>query len=250
MPQRRKDLKTGEPELSYRENRLADEYVANGGNGAQAAIDAGYSPNYAAQTASNVLKRPAVQKRIRDLIAQARIQHDEIIGSLVSQLRTDVTECLDPNGQFSVDLARQNGIGHLLKVSTTIRGKQEPDGSVRTTKIELLPPQAAAVQLSKLIRGPEPPPTPEPGIWAEKLISIERAIDRIQRIYPGVTRAQVIGTMRRLQPHLAPYFDELPGSDDSDQLLESDDSDQLPGSEDSANEQPDTAADPSGVTYR
>jgi hypothetical protein len=240
MPQRRKELETGEPELTYRENRLADEYVANGGNGAQAAIDAGYSPNYAPQTASNVLKRPAVQKRIRDLIAQARIQHDEIIGSLVSQLRTDVTECLDPNGQFSVDLARQNGIGHLLKVSTTIRGKQEPDGSVRTTKIELLPPQAAAVQLSKLVRQPETP-TPEPGIWAEKLISIERVIQRIQRVYPGATRAQVIGTMRRLQPHLAPYLDELPGSDDSDQL---------PGSEDSANERPDTAADPSGVTYR
>src|SRR5215467_3929319 len=230
MPQRRKDLKTGEPELSYRENRLADEYVANGGNGAQAAIDAGYSPNYAAQTASNVLKRPAVQKRIRDLIAQARIQHDEIIGSLVSQLRTDVTECLDEDGQFNIDLARQNGLGHLLKVSTTIRGKPEPDGSVRTTKIELLPPQAAAVQLSRIVREPKPP-TPVRAIHAEKLISIERVIDRIQRIYPGATRAQVIETMRRLQPHLAPYLDELPGSDDSDQL---------PESEHSEDEQPDT----------
>jgi len=238
MPQRKKDLETGEPELTYRENRLADEYVANGGNGAQAAVDAGYSPNYAPQTASNVLKRPAVQKRIQDLIAQARIQHDAL---LVSQFRTDVTECLDPNGQFSVDLARQNGLGHLLKVSTTIRGKQEPDGSVRTTKIELLPPQAAAVQLSKLIRGPEPPPPPEPGIWAEKLISIERVIERLQRIYPGATRAQVIATMRRLQPHLTPYLDELPCSDDSDQLLEP---------EHSEDEQPGTAADPSEVTCR
>ena len=247
MPQRRKDLETGEPELTYRENRLADEYVANGGNGAQAAVDAGYSPNYAPQTASNVLKRPAVQKRIQDLIAQARIQHDAL---LVSQFRTDITECLDPNGQFSVDLARQHGIGHLLKVSTTIRGKQEPDGSVRTTKIELLPPQAAAVQLSKLIRGPELPPPPEPGIWAEKLISIERVIERLQRLYPGATRAQVIATMRRLQPHLAPYLDELPVSDESDQLPESDDSDQLPESEHSEDEQPDTAADPGGVTYR
>src|SRR5262249_49746027 len=104
-----------------------------------------------------------------------------------------------------------------------------------------LPPQAAAVQLSKLIRGPEPPPTPEPGIWAEKLITIERVIERFQRIYPGATRAQVIGTMRRLQPHLAPYLDELPGSDDSDQLaaVERYDADA-----------PDAAADPGAAPYR
>ena len=249
MPQRRKDPETGQPELTYRENRLADEYVANGGNGTQAAVDAGYSPNYAPQTASNVLKRPAVQQRIRDRIAQAAVQHDEIVGSLASQLRADATECLDADGQFSVDLARQNGLGHLLKVSTTIRGKQQPDGSVRTTKIELLPAQAAAVQLSKLVREPEPP-TPEPPIHAEKLISIERVIHRIQRIYPGATRAQVIGTMRRLQPHLAPYLDELPGSEDSDQLREWEDFHELPGSEDSADEQPDGAPDPGAVTYR
>ena len=232
MPQRRKDPETGEPELTYRENRLADEYVSNGGNGAQAAIDAGYSPNYAPQAASNVLKRAAVQQRILDRIAQAAIQHDEIIGSLATQLRADITECLDQNGQFNIDLVRQNGLGHLLKVSTTIRGKQEPDGSVRTTKIDLLSPQAAAIHLSKILRQPKPPTA----IQAETLISIERVIDRLQRIYPGSTRAQVIGTMRRLQPHLATYLDELPESEDLDELPESEDLDELPESDDTADE--------------
>jgi len=133
MSKRRIDPETGKPALTWRENKMVDGFVANGGNATRAAVNAGYSPNRASQAAWNVLNRPAVQERISARIAQAQIEPAEAIGSLVSQMRADVTDCFGPDGAFSVDLARQNGLGHLLKVSTTILRKAGPDGSLRTT---------------------------------------------------------------------------------------------------------------------
>src|SRR5215471_11270626 len=115
MSKRRIDPETGKPALTWRESKLADGFVANGGNATRAAVDAGYSPNRASQAAWNVLNRPAVQERISARIAQAQIEPAEAIGSLVSRMRADVTDCFGPDGAFSVDLARQNGLGHLLR---------------------------------------------------------------------------------------------------------------------------------------
>src|SRR5262250_2731966 len=135
MPRRKIDRESGEPALTYRENRMVDQFVSNGGNATRAAVDAGYSPKRAS-------------------VSQAQINPDEVIGSLASQMRADVTDCFGPDGAFSVDLARQNGVGHLLKVSTTILRKAGPDGSLRTTgdatKIEFLSPQTAALQLARI----------------------------------------------------------------------------------------------------
>ncbi len=40
MPKRKIDPATGEPELTYREQILVDEYIKNGGNGTRAAASA------------------------------------------------------------------------------------------------------------------------------------------------------------------------------------------------------------------
>src|SRR5215510_9516022 len=58
MPKRKTDPETGEPILTYRENKFVDGYIAAGGNATRAAIQAGYSPNYADRAGSNVLARP------------------------------------------------------------------------------------------------------------------------------------------------------------------------------------------------
>ena len=84
MPKRRIDPKTGKPQLTAREQRVIDEYISNGGNGAQAAAAAGYSGARPDQAAYRVLNRPEVQRRIRERIAQSRVCADEIIGTLVS----------------------------------------------------------------------------------------------------------------------------------------------------------------------
>src|SRR5215470_11108582 len=124
MSKRRIDPETGKPALTWRESKLADGFVANGGNATRAAVDAGYSPNSASQAAWNVLNRPAVQERIRARFAQAQIEPDEAIGSLVSQMRADVTDCFGPDGSVRT-------IGHA-------------------TRIEFLSLQTAAVQLARI----------------------------------------------------------------------------------------------------
>jgi len=218
MPKRKIDPETGGPALTWRENKMVDGFVANGGNATRAAIDAGYSSNHASQAAWNVLNRPSVQERIHARIAQAQAEPDEALGSLVSQMRADVTDCFGPDGAFSVDLARQNGVGHLLKVSTTIQRKAGPDGSLRTTgdatKIEFLSPQTAALQLARINAAPsgagssgqkQPPVTDE-----RRVALLQKLIERTQEQFPGITREEILKIIRDFRPEAAKYFHLLP----------------------------------------
>jgi len=214
MSKRRIDPETGKPALTWRESKLADGFVANGGNATRAAVDAGYSPNRASQAAWNVLNRPAVQERISARIAQAQIEPAEAIGSLVSRMRADVTDCFGPDGAFSVDLARQNGLGHLLKVSTTILRKAGPDGSLRTTgdatRIEFLSPQVAALQLARInaaASGAGSAEQNEPPTTVERTVAlIQKLIQRTLEEFPGMTREEVLQIIRDVRPEAAKYF--------------------------------------------
>jgi hypothetical protein len=218
MSKRRIDPETGKPALTWRENKMVDGFVASGGNATRAAIDAGYSPNRATQAAWNVLNRPAVQERIRARIAQAQIEPDEAIGSLVAQMRADVTDCFGPDGAFSIDLARQNGLGHLLKVSTTILRKPGPDGFLRTTgdttKIEFLSPQTAALQLARInaaVSGPGPAEKTQPTRTVEQTVAlIQKLIERTMEKFPGITREKVLEIILDVKPEAAKYFHLLP----------------------------------------
>jgi len=217
MSKRRIDPKTGKPALTWRENKMVDGFVANGGNATRAAVDAGYSPNHATQAAWNVLNRHAVRERISARIAQAQIEPAEAVGSLVSQMRADVTDCFGPDGAFSVDLARQNGLGHLLKVSTTILRKAGPDGSLRTTgdatKIEFLSPQTAALQLARITAaasGADSAAQNEPPVTEQRVALIQKIIERTLEEYPGMTREKVLEIIRNARPEAAKYFHLLP----------------------------------------
>jgi len=217
MSKRRIDPKTGKPALTWRENKMVDGFVANGGNATRAAVDAGYSPNHATQAAWNVLNRHAVRERISARIAQAQIEPAEAVGSLVSQMRADVTDCFGPDGAFSVDLARQNGLGHLLKVSTTILRKAGPDGSLRTTgdatKIEFLSPQTAALQLARITAaasGADSAAQNEPPVTEQRVALIQKIIERTLEEYPGMTREKVLEIIRDARPEAAKYFHLLP----------------------------------------
>jgi len=217
MSKRRIDPGTGKPALTWRENKMVDGFVANGGNATRAAVDAGYSPNHATQAAWNVLNRHAVRERISARIAQAQIEPAEAVGSLVSQMRADVTDCFGPDGAFSVDLARQNGLGHLLKVSTTILRKAGPDGSLRTTgdatKIEFLSPQTAALQLARITAaasGADSAAQNEPPVTEQRVALIQKIIERTLEEYPGMTREKVLEIIRNARPEAAKYFHLLP----------------------------------------
>jgi hypothetical protein len=174
-------------------------------------LEAGYSPNYPDRAAHKVLNRLPLQERIRARIAQAQADPDEAHGSLVSQMRADVTNCFRPDGSFSVDLARQNGLGHLLKVSTTIHRKLLENGALQTTgdstKIEFLSPQAAAAQLLKLNpkRDPSQHTDDEPE-FAEKQQMVERMIARTTEELPGISRQQVIEIIGDVKPEFLKFI--------------------------------------------
>jgi len=115
MPKRRKDPITGEPQLTYREQMLVDEFIGNGGNGAQAAAAAGYKAARLDQAAYQALHRDCVQQHIHERIRESRVSSDEVIGTLVSNMRGNAAEFFDEYGNFSIEIARQKGIGHLIK---------------------------------------------------------------------------------------------------------------------------------------
>jgi len=155
MPKRSTDSETGERALTRREQMLIDAYIANGGNGTQAAIAAGYSAARADQSAYQVLHRDIVQQHIRDRIAESHVTPQEIIGTLASFMRGDLSKLLDESGQFDLNLAREKRLGHLLKTITTTIHKTEatedkPAEVVKTTRVQLHSPLQAASILARL----------------------------------------------------------------------------------------------------
>jgi phage terminase small subunit len=58
---------TGKSAVAARKTAFAQAYIANGRNGTQAAISAGYSPNGAEVTASQLLRDPKVSELVADL---------------------------------------------------------------------------------------------------------------------------------------------------------------------------------------
>src|SRR5262249_8174173 len=119
MPKRKINPETGEPELTYREQMLLDEFMRNGGNGSRAAVSAGYVSARPDQSAHQVLRRPEVQRRIQQRIAESRVSADEIIGTLASFMRGTLADFYDESGEFSIEAARERGVDHQLKTITT-----------------------------------------------------------------------------------------------------------------------------------
>lgn len=69
-------------DLSIREAAFAAQYVARHGNGTQAAIAAGYAPKSAHVSASLLIRRPKVQRRIERLTRKHEITADRVLTRL------------------------------------------------------------------------------------------------------------------------------------------------------------------------
>ncbi len=156
MPKRRIDPTTGEPQLTDREQILIDEYIKNGGNGSQAAASAGYGGARPDQAAYQVLSRPEVQRHIRERIAESRVSADEIIGTLASFMLGSLGGFFDKSGEFSIQLAKQNGVDHLLKsVSGTTRTIEatntRPAQVVKSYRAQIHSPIQAATALARIL---------------------------------------------------------------------------------------------------
>jgi phage terminase small subunit len=199
---RRASTSTAGRKPTQKEERLV-EGVLQGKSGARAARDAGYSARSAKQIAYETLTKPDLQAYINARRAEAKVSTDEVVGTLVSQMRANPLDMLDDQGRFSVQVARDRGLGHLIKSVTqrTIRGGG--DEEVETVKVELHSAQQAAVQLSR-IKGIEQAPR-ENKADREVIAAVNQAVEQLMELHT-ISRAKACAVLLQHRPDYAPWL--------------------------------------------
>ncbi len=155
MAKPKTDSETIEQALTHLENSLIDRYTEDETGGYQTTIAGRHTKARPGEPAYQARLRPELEQRIRDRIAESRVTPEEIIGTLASFMRADITQLLDESGQVDFKLIKQRRLGHLLKsVSTTVRETKATDDKpadvVKTTRIQLHSPIQAAAILARL----------------------------------------------------------------------------------------------------
>lgn len=86
---------------------------------AEAAREAGYSPNGAKQAAAILLTNidlcEAIEKRKADLAERADVKAEAILGGAATQAFASIDDALDEEGHFDINKARETGVIHLIK---------------------------------------------------------------------------------------------------------------------------------------
>ncbi len=136
--------------LTEKQGRFV-EGVLRHGNAHKAASEAGYArPD---PQAYEILRNPKIRERIearrRELVRAAQVQTDEIIGTLVSHMRADITDLIDEEGEIDFTAAREAGVSHLVK-EYTVRRTTGENGENVTRTVKLHDSQAAAKALCEV----------------------------------------------------------------------------------------------------
>lgn len=119
------------------------EEVLRDGNATRAARVAGYKhPNK--RGPENVVKR-GIQERIKNRIEDAKMQTNEVIGTLASHMRSDIAEILPDNEVLR--RAKKAGLSHLIKKMKTTERYTKDGERVVTHEFEMYSAQEAAKQL-------------------------------------------------------------------------------------------------------
>jgi phage terminase small subunit len=186
--------------LSHREEPFIEAYLSNGGNGADAARQAGYKqvPDALYVTASRLLRNAKVQERIKERLQDSKVTSDEVISTLASQMRADITDFLPGDGGIMSQI-KQNHLGHLVR-KLKVKREFEP-GTLKpfeVVEIELHNQQAAAAQLAKIL-GIEKMPQENP---FDERAKIETAIELLIG-KTGVTREVAIQYLAPLMPEMS-----------------------------------------------
>src|SRR5262245_22882956 len=117
MPKRKKD-ENGNEILTVREKLLV-EGVAQGKSITEAGLNAGYSPNSAAQTASDTLKKPEihrdVQPRNHAVIQAATDEVLQLFAAPPPCLVADFQDLFLEDDRLDLNAARDRGISRLIK---------------------------------------------------------------------------------------------------------------------------------------
>ena len=136
-----------ENRLTAKQEKFVENYLSNGNNGKRAAEDAGYAKGHAAETeASRLLRNAEIQERVRARVAEAGVQTNEVIGTLVSHMRADLAD-IDPEHPL-LKRAKAAGVSHWIRKLTIKEYFDKSKQAVVTeTTVEIHNSQTAAKQL-------------------------------------------------------------------------------------------------------
>lgn len=217
MPRRKKD-KSGNELLTPKEEAFAECYVANKGNGVQAAKDAGYKGSYDTlnAVARENLQKPPIASRVRARVDGLAATSAEVLNVLGDHLRADVAdlrECFKSDGSLDLDKAKAAGVSHLVKKvksnSRTVTTGEGYTETVTQVELELHDAQAAARILADL-HGLKQQPRANEADRERKIQLYERMVERImQRVTEergeAISRADAIAHIATYQPDIKEY---------------------------------------------
>lgn len=145
---------TSKATAAQRKALFVEAYITNGGNGAKAAIAAGYSKNSARFTACDLIADPNVslqiQLRRKEVLEKARLTSDEVMASLARDLRFDPARLYNADGSLKSILEMEEDTRLALR-SVEITLIRDGKGKVigRTVKIKFPEKTAAREQAMK-----------------------------------------------------------------------------------------------------
>jgi hypothetical protein len=185
--------------------------IAKGDSIKEAARKAGYKGTTLTSKVYSLAQSPHIKAQIRANIRAAHsLDTDEIVGSLVTDMRADIYDLLPDNEM--VKSAHERGVSFMIKkikqrVRRIPQGTGEEPIIEETTELEVYSRQEAARQLASILKmqGMQ-----SPGIKAQVVFdeAIDTALEQLHSIGVMWTREKVVARVKELMvcPH--------PGDDD------------------------------------
>lgn len=148
--------KTKNNKLNTRQKLFVEHYVANGFNGTQAAISAGYAPKNADITASKLLTMPKVQTYLSKRIKQVLGSTDTLSVQLISKLKdiafSNLSDVAEWNKEDGLVLKDSNILDEPSSYSISeISSKYNKDSESYDFKIKQVDKTKAIDMLAKFV---------------------------------------------------------------------------------------------------
>jgi hypothetical protein len=136
---------------AYVRRKKVEDGVIKGKSEKEIAAELGMSRDRVAQ----IKAEPEFQERIKARVeAAASLTDKEVIGTLAAQMRADITDLFTDENSFDIGQIKEKKLGHLIrkiKVRREYDGHGEEREPVDIIELELHNPQAAAIQLCKVL---------------------------------------------------------------------------------------------------
>lgn len=141
--------------LTLKQRRFVEVYLANGGNGVRAALAAYNTEDYdtANAIARENLQKPPIRAAIDDGLKEVAMGPSEILARLAEHARADMTDFIDDAGEVDIARAAAAGKLHLVRRISSKRQTRVSDKDETITeevRVELQDQQGALDKLARI----------------------------------------------------------------------------------------------------